>query len=134
MLFNDIMPCFSSVIDVVTTISSVTLATLLVPGVPHQLTVLLSLTNNNQPDANFDVASVDAATSGVNFNVSMRVVDVNMSRDDVIGYELDNFSMALTYGNESAALSSTDSLLLTYTIDVSNCGSRHTTSFGAWAS
>ena len=66
-------------IDVVSTLTSVTPVAAFVPGVTNQLTFAMSLTNNNDPDSNLDVAEVEESDVE-NFDVTFRFVDVAVRR------------------------------------------------------
>ena len=69
----------------------------LVPGVARRLVVKFKLLNNNEPDLNNDVASIDQATDdGINFNFASYIVDVNLTASDVANNQLTTVTEQLT--------------------------------------
>ena len=94
----------------------------LVPGVARRLVVKFKLLNNNEPDLNNDVASIDRATDdGINFNFASYIVDVNLTAsDDVISsYQLTTVTEQLT-ADLQTSVNSVESAEFTVELTVHN--------------
>ena len=88
-----------------------TAGSLLVPGAQQTISVTLKLLNNNEPDLNNDVGEADAVGgSGINFQLTSYIVDVNSTDSDVINHQLSTVTEQLQTGDQQAALGSVDPL------------------------
>ena len=108
-------------IDVVTTIASVALAddtVPLLPGVQNQLTLQINLTNNNEPDYNSEIAVVEASPGGDNYNLSLFVVDADMSVGLEVDFLLETVETTLVNGDLSSALNGTETISFSFLVDV----------------
>ena len=66
-------------------------------GAQQTVSVTFKLRNNNEPDLNNDVGEADAAVgSGINFDFTLYIVDVNLTDSDVISHQLTTVTEHLT--------------------------------------
>ena len=89
-----------------------------VPGVQHTISFDLELTNQNSPDLNFDTAEVERNPHGDNFNVTLFVINGNITANNVSGFQLATVTHELTAGNLSTSLTNTATVVFSFNVHV----------------
>ena len=90
-----------------------------VPGVQHTISLDLELTNQNSPDLNFDIAEVERNPHGNNFNVTLFVINRNITSNNVSGFQLATVTHELTSGDLSTSLNNTATVVFSFNVHVS---------------
>ena len=109
---------FSIDINVVTSLTSVAPSGYLVPGVTHQLTVEMTIDNQNEADANLEYAEVEYWGRD-NFNITMRLVDADLSSDANSNFTLHPTGATLLSGDITSILNHTHNIEIRLLYDVS---------------
>ena len=109
---------FSLDVNVVTSLTSVAPSGYLVPGVTHQLTVEMTIENQNEADANLEYAEVEYWGRD-NFNITMRLVDADLSSDDASNFTLHPTGATLLSGDITSILNHTHIIEVVLVFDVS---------------
>ena len=91
-----------------------------VPGVTNQLTFAMSLTNNNDPDSNVDVAEVEESDVN-NFVVTFRFVDVDISSGATPDFEIQPQTVTVIAGDLTSNLNDSYELALDFHVEVRTC-------------
>ena len=105
-------------INVVTSLTSVTASGYLVPGVTHLLTVEMTIENQNEADANLEYAEVEYWGRD-NFNITMRLVDADLSTDATSNFTLHPTGVTLLSGDLTSNLNHTHNIEIRLLYDVS---------------